>query len=413
MKTRRRILGPTLLLGLLAFSGGARGERGAPTPAERDASIHRALGWLGKTTPGLADAGGTPTKEFTYAMTGLVFEMARGTAKDPVPGIEKYLARWIEGVAEKTTDPSSLPPRHGLASSEYLIQYTWPAAMAGVFFSERYLAGRSRGTARKALARIVRILEEAQAGNGGWGHGRVQSQPEERAEKRPERLGARTKLVFSGYPSTLLASSNTVASALGIIEAALGRGTVKGLDRARAYYRSARLENGNFPYDPSQRAAGRSLTGVSRTGGALLAMHFLGIPKSDPEFAGSFRFLTEHLDYASEGHGSSMLNLAHTAFALKATDDGEWKRFRNLYYPRILAHQAEDGSFTCVCEQKAFGTTCDSRKLGRDIASFRRREQAYVTSLLTFVLLLGDTKLKILDKKPVPAPARVSTPRPR
>jgi len=185
---------------------------------------------------------------------------------------------------------------------------------------------------------------------------------------------------------------------------------VKGLDRARGYFRDARLASGNFPYDPSQRSSGSSLSGVSRTGGALMAMHFLGFPDRHPDVRGSLGFLTEHLEYASEGHGSSMLNLAHCALALKALDRGVWARFRAEFFPRILAAQDEDGAFACVCEKKAFGTTCE-KGLSGGLALLEQGRTAYVTSLLTFVLLLDDAKLEVLRAKPIPAPRRAVTPR--
>jgi hypothetical protein len=276
-----------------------------------------------------------------------------------------------------------------------------------VFFAECSIRGKWRGESKAALKQVVSILEAAQQADGGWGHGLVQETESSTEEERP---GFRR---VSGYPATLLASTNTVASALGIIEATLGRGTVSGLDRARKHYHEARHDDGSYPYDRRQRGRHGGYTGAARTGGALLAMHFLGVPRSDPDFAGSVKHVRLRLEYASEGHGSSMLNLAQTALAMKVLGEDDWAMFRAEFFPRILARQAEDGSLRCICEDKAFGTTCDDPRPGVP-GVFERTERAYVTSLLTLVLLLDENRPEFLEKKPVPAPARgEATPRKR
>jgi len=167
----------------------------------------------------------------------------------------------------------------------------------------------------------------------------------------------------------------------------------------------ARFENGNFPYDPSQRSAGRDRTGVARTGGALLAMYFLGIPTEDPEFVGSLDFVKRKLEYVSEGHGSATLNFAESALALRLLDDRAWLDFRKEYFPRIIAKQTAAGDIACVCEKKAFATTCDSEDRGMP-EMFTAGQRVYVTALNTFVLLLDTGRLDILRKRPKPVPRR-------
>lgn len=380
-----------LLLGLLLVptGAGAAKER-APTDAARDAAVERAFAWLDRHLGSLPDTGGTPRKPFVLAMAGLdsLLSHRSSTAADTIPTAEKKLVAYLEEVERRVRVPEELPAAFGSVNSEKLCQYTWALAQAGVFFTELALRGRHRDKSIRTVRRIVAILEFSRAENGGFGHGRV-------------RPGAKA----SGYPETFLAATSTAESALGMIEAALGPGEVTGLEEMRGYYRKARIENGNFPYDPSQRKAGSDLTGVSRTGGALLAMLSLGIPETDPDVKGSLAFVREHMDYVAEGHGSSMLNLAQTALALRRIGGKPWEEFRAEVFPRILAAQTEDGDLPCICTKKAFATTCDSDGLA-NAGFLAATGKAYTTSLLLFVLLLDRDLPEIAKKAPKAAPPK-------
>lgn len=380
-----------LLLGLLLVPAGAgtANER-EPTDAARDRAIERAFAWLDRHLGAIPDAGGTPRKPFVLAMAGLDSLMSHrsSTAADTVSAARKKLVAYLEEVERRVRLPEELPAAFGSVNSEKLCQYTWALAQTGVLFTELALRGRHRGESIRAVRRIVAILEFSRAENGGFGHGRAQ--PDAKA---------------SGYPETFLAATNTAESALGMIEAALGPGEVTGLDAMRDYYRKARLPNGNFPYDPSQRQAGRDLTGVSRTGGALLAMLSLGIPERDPDVKGSLAFLREHMEYVAEGHGSSMLNLAQTALALRRIGGDPWEEFRAEVFPRILAAQTEDGDLPCICTKKAFATSCDSDGLA-SVGPFAATGKAYTTSLELFVLLLDRDLPEIAKKAPKAAPPK-------
>lgn len=369
-------------------------------PAERDAVIEKALTRLDRTFTLLPEATGTPQKQFVAATIGLVNLMAK---RENSGRYRKYLLSYLDRV-ERRTAAGELPSRHGLVTTDREIQYTWALAQAAFYFAELYERGGAQAESRNALVRITRLLQDAQRENGGWGHGRIGAAPE-----LPEELPDGTPFPklegVGGYPETLLASSNTVASSLGMIQLVFPRQNIQGLDRARDYYRKARLENGNFPYDPSQRSAGRDRTGISRTGGALLAMYYLGFPTEDPDLAGSLTFVTKKLKYVSEGHGSAMLNFAQSALALRLLDDRAWLEFKKEYFPRISANQNADGDITCVCEKKAFGTTCDSEDHGFP-ETFLATPRAYVTALNTFVLLLDTGRLDILRKRPKPVPRR-------
>ncbi len=375
----------SLLLALLLLPAAG----GEPDPARR------AVSWLEREVPKLVDSEGTPRKPFTCAVTGLVYLLDGGTRTGPdrLRGIREYLLRWIDALEKRLKDPDALPDAHGVADSRKVCQYTWPLAASALFFGELELRGIEARQAHATVERILDLLVDAQESNGGWGHGRI-------------RKGAAAPAGFAGlggYPSTLLASSNCVAVALGLCGAIEGHGRAEPIQRAREYYRAARLPNGSFPYDPSQRQSGFSETNVGRTAGALFAWHALGMERDDA-FKGSARYLMENLRLVAEGHGSPCLNVFMGALACRMLGAEEWKRFKAMHEPRIVAAQEEDGALSCVCEGKAFGVTCDSKSPFGGIAVFADQQAAYTTALHAFVLLLDRGELKILDRRRPGAP---------
>ncbi|MHC4577765.1 MAG: hypothetical protein ACYTFD_01820 [Planctomycetota bacterium] len=358
--------------------------------AERRAAIRRGIDALDQSVFRLPDAQGTPRKQFTVAVVGLVHLMRepRTGRRSPIPRLRDYLVRYVDEVERRVRDPDQLPRAHGLADSRRLIQYTWPLAQAGLFFGELGLRGPDRREALATLRRIAALLEDAQAANGGWGHGRINPRP-------PSEDRARLAAFRSTYPDTLLASSSCVAATLGLTAGLLGRTATPALERARAYYRAARLPNGSFPYDPSQRSAGFARTNAGRTAGAIFAQHCLGAAR-DQHFDRSVEYLLVNLTWVPEGHGSPCLNLMHGALACLALGERIFSRFRHEFEGRVLAAQGKDGAFACICERKAFGVTCDGQeRLG---PVFARSQRAYVTAIHTFVLLLEPRRLKILDQ---------------
>jgi hypothetical protein len=298
-------------------------------------------------------------------------------------------------VERRARDPDQLPRRHGVATSWHLIQYTWPLSVAGLFFGELHARGQG---GEETLRRIVSLLEEAQQPNGGWGHGRINpdGEPDSRNPFAKQMAGIR-----STYPDTLVASTNCVASTLGLAAGLLGRDKVKSAGRARDYYHAAVLGNGSFPYDPSQRSAGFAKTNVGRTAGAIFAMHCIGMSR-DRSFERSAEYLLVNLPWIPEGHGSPCLNMMHGALACRALGGRILKRFRRQFEGAILAAQQENGSIRCICEKKAFGVTCDSEKRLGGI--FAKGQEVYTTALHTFVLLVERDRLEIL-KKPLPRAA--------
>jgi len=354
-----------------------------------DDAARKAIDFLDRTVPRLPDVGGTPRKQFVYATTGLVYLMDRSTrtGKDRIRPLKDYLARYADEVERQIKDPDRLPPRAGLASSSYLTQYTWSIAQTLWFFGELHAHGLYEAEMKKRIPRLVSILERAQRG-GGWGHAQLGPAAPARKEKDPL-----AGLGVGGYPSTLLSASNCAAIALGSVREIAPS---KAIEAARTYYREAQLSNGAFPYDPSQRSSGPAKTNPSRTAGSIYAMHCLGMPR-DRAMEKSINYIRQEFAFLPEGHGSSTLNLFHAALCCHALGKKDWERFKEEFFPRIIEKQGEDGHLDCICENRAFGATNDSKDPFGGAAGnfFTDAQRAYTTSLHAFILLLdrGDLKL--------------------
>jgi hypothetical protein len=375
-----------------------------PAPEERRTALRRAIEFLDGRLEKIPDAQGTPRKPFTYAVAGLVYlcdgTTDRGHAAQ-LARIRQYLASWIAATERDVGQPARLPPSHGLADSRFVVQYTWPVAAAALFFGELRARGDKGADVEAALETAIALLEAARDENGGWGHGRIRPGGTTDAPR-----DAATGLSLA-YPSTLVASTNVVASALGLLRGSLGGKSVKPLDATRRYYEDARLAPGNFPYDPSQRSAGVQETDVGRSAGAVFAMRCLGMPE-DAGMRRSADYVLSHLDSAAEGHGSPALNVALTAFACRSLGDDALLRFRRSFEKRILAAQDKDGAFACVCRERAFGVTCDTNTPFAGM--FGDGQRVYVSALHTLALLVADSRPRLMDKPDVPSP---ETPAPR
>jgi hypothetical protein len=384
-----RLLGLATILLILPAAAG-------PSPDDaRRIAIRKSVAFLDQNLFGLVESAGTPRKPFTYAVAGLVYLMNEPrTGRDsPIPRIKDYLLDYLEEVERRSRDPEELPRQHGVATSWNLIQYTWPTAVAGLFFAELHERGQYRKESRDALRRIVTVLEEAQQANGGWGHGRASTLtgPDSRNP-----FADRMPAFKSTYPDTLVSSSFCVAATIGIAGALLGRDAVPSAPDAREYFRTAQLPFGNFPYDPSQRSSGQSDTSVGRTAGAIYAMHCLGMPRNRG-FKRATEYVLTNLPKIPEGHGSPCLNMMYGALASHALGPKIFKRFRNEFHPRLIEAQSEDGALPCICHGTGFAVTCDS-KLPISVEFLQRGQKVYTTALHAFVLLLDAKRLKILDQ---------------
>ncbi|MHC4956303.1 MAG: prenyltransferase/squalene oxidase repeat-containing protein [Planctomycetota bacterium] len=245
------------------------------------------------------------------------------------------------------------------------------------------------------LPRVIAILDAAQQADGGWGHHVVKNKRPTR-ERIRQRPGQMIAMAGGGYPDTLTAAANTVAITLGSLRHMKAIKPSKSIAKGIEYYRMAQLPNGSFGYDATQRAAGMAKTNPSRTAGAIYAMHCLGM-KRDKTFEKSVDYVMREFAFLPEGHGSSTLNLWQAAMACHALGKNEWKRFREAFEPRILAKQGEEGNLACICEERAFGATNDSKDPfgGRAGSFFTNGQRTYNTALHAYILLLDRGKLKL------------------
>lgn len=410
-------IGPTLAL--VAATGpavrrGVADPAAAPTPAVRRAAAAKALASLARGVPRLPDASGTPRTPFTRCIAGLDFLLAAGPT---ATGAEVERARrcrddvlaWIDATATRVADLDARPARPGVFSSDKLIQTTWVLGAACLFLAEGKARGVFGAEAVAGLRRAAALLVDVQARDGGFGHHALA--PAAPADR--QRPGT-TVPVAAGlaYPATLVSCTNVAALGLAAarphvtgkaaapFEAAVAR-VVEHLDRAR-------LDNGNQPYDVSQRSAGADRTGAGRVAGSVAALRALG--GSD---AGGLRssegYLDAHLADVPEGHGSPALNVFLGALAARARGGAALAAWDAALLPRVLARQRADGSLACVCTQAAFGVTCDAGDPGplTTVSPTDEAQRTYVTALLLFPLLLdGDERLRAL----VPGKARPTGP---
>ena len=132
-------------------------------------------------------------------------------------------------------------------------------------------------------------------------------------------------------------------------------------------------------------------------------MHCLGMPRGRA-FQGSVDYLEKNLEWVCEGHGSPCLNMLHGALACHRLGRDVWLRFRRKFETRIIAAQDDEGCLSCICENKAFGVTCDSKSPFANVGFLRDGRRTYTTALHTFVLLLDRGNLQIIKRrKPGPA----------
>jgi hypothetical protein len=425
---------PLMVMSLLLQAPGAPQAVGAVTPEQRDEAIRKGFECLDAKVWGLNE-GGSPQKQYTIALVAWASLLAgdhEGDSKrlpsrsKEIEKLRSYLERYVGVVAheyEKADEkarkkgddakkPPSEEPNDLSAAFTRPSQYVWPVSMAAHYFAESYARGRDKADAKQGLKDAIAVLEAAQQKDGGWGHDDA---------ARPGMGLPPIRIPKPGggeleYPATLLAASNCALSALGVAHARLGTKASESLSRGIGYFRSAQNADGTFPYDPAQRheLAGSSteMMGgieVARTPAAFFALGCAG-----PHLAGKeLRLAAQAMDQSPEswceGHGSASMALQFAALAARARGDASWAAFRRLYFPRILAHQQEDGSFTCIAEAKTPGVTVDTEPLGDlpGMGDWVAQQKVYVTGIHVLVLLLDRSRLAAIP--PLVTPVATAT----
>lgn len=423
----RQIVGLVVLLAVPLLPCHAKEPRLEPSVDAVRASVAKALRYLDKTLPRLPDVQGTPRTPFTLAAGGIVLLVARDVDALPterrgraLPKLLKRLDAWTEATAKRLGDPDQLPPEHGQFSSNHVIQTTWPLAMVAWLASELEAREMHTTWARTQARRVVPLLIAAQERDGGYGHGPVRD-PEAGQRKRDalrKRLPPGAVVAGGSYPRSLVSATNLVGTALALLHARMSKRVLRAdlgptLARIRTHLEESELGNGNQPYDTTQRGAGGTRTGVPRAAGAWAALHLLGTPASgSPVQERHARWIDQHAADLSEGHGSSVLGLFHGALAMRLRGEAPWRRFRGLFFQRLLAHQGEDGHYVCICEERVFGATNDSKKAGIRLSGMPGMGPApYVTVLHTWILLMDSVPPGKSFPTPEIRPATPTTPR--
>ncbi len=386
------------------------------TAKERDKAIKKAFAYLDDELWKM-QAGGSPRKHYAWGVAGWAYLIAedRGdgkklpSRKKQIDRIWAELSRYAEEVArlyerddkkrkkaEKKKRPGGLhpgmPDRMGMRTA----QYTWTLSQAAHFFSEAAARGKKKSAAKKELRSIVRVLEASQQEDGGWGHDDASRPGMGLPPIQIPKPGGGSQ----GYPGTLLAASHCALAGLGQAHRILGNKKSKAADRATAFFAKTQNGDGTFPYDPSQKHGGRggAMGGdieVARTGGAVFALHCAGAKPGDPVVEKAIAAIDKNPEAMSEGHGSASMALQYSALACRVRGDAAWKRFRGIFFRRILDHQQEDGNFNCCCKHTSPGVTCDTKKLpGMRMSGYVEQQRVYVTAIYTLILLLDRTTVK-------------------
>jgi len=379
------------------------------TPENRDEAIKAAFGHLDDAMWKM-QAGGSPRREFTMAIAGWAYLIARDrpdegrrlpSRRREIGRIHDELVRYVERVAKLyERDVKEGPMRTA--------QYTWPVSAAGLFFAECAARRKQRGASSKALELVAEILEKSQQKNGGWGHDDASKPGMGLPPIRiPKPGGGQLE-----YPGTLLCASHGALAALGASprKSEAVRGAV-------SYFERAQNGDGTFPYDPSQTFARKGPSNglaVARTPGAVYALLLAGVKKDAPVVEKALAAIDAQPEMMSEGHGSAALALLYGGLLADARGERAWRTFRTLFFGKILEKQEKDGAFLCIAEAKTFGVTVDTKELPgmADMpcaGAWTSQAKTYVTAIHTLLLMLDRTDSEIAPE--APAPKGAVTPR--
>jgi len=409
-----------VLLALLAVLTPSRAEEQAVQADARDAALAKAFRYLDEELWKLQD-GGSPRRQYTMAVAGWAYLLAadKAEAGRKLPGrkrqidrIFKELVRYTERVErlyekdDKRSRKKKAPPAPGGFGAMRTAQYVWPLSVAAHFFAESAARGKRKGEAKKALKAIAKVLAAAQQENGGWGHDDAARPGMGLPPIRIPKPGGGDHT----YPATLLAASHCALSALGVAHRTLKTKRAPALQAGREYFRLAQNGNGSFPYDPSQKHGGQvtaKMAGgieTARTAGAVFALFCAGAARDDPVAVAGLKAIDAQVELLSEGHGSATMALQFGALLSRGRGDRAWAAFREIFLPRILAHQEPSGAFTCVCQAKGMAVTCDTRELpglpAVAAADWIKGGKVYVTAIHALILLLDRTPARALPEMP-------------
>lgn len=382
----------------------------AVTPAARDAALVKAFGFLDEWIWRVPD-GGSPRRQYSMAVAAHAYLLAGDgggrrlpSRKRQIDRLHDELVRFVDRVEEryarKKRPRADAPMAERIRDEIRTTQWTWVLGVAAPYFAESVVRGRRGGECRRELKRIVRILERSQQPVGGWGHDDARINGLFASDAR------------SDYPAAFVAPSYCALSGLGLARRALKQGTdCEAVRAGRAYLAKCQSEDGTFPYTLRKLAPGwkpgMGPIAVARTSGVAFALFCAGAPATDPTARKALRAIDARPQFMAEGHGSATMSLQFGGLLSRARGERAWRKFRAMYFPRILAAQEDDGAFLCV-SRGVIGSNDETHPRlpeGFRIPKPDRAARAYVTAIHCLLLLLDRTESRVLPEMPgLPGP---------
>ncbi len=274
-------------------------------------SVKKAIDYLDKNLFSLTNMG-SPFRPTTYAAAGLAYVLATDAKlcakKDAIDKTKAYLEEYINETAERLKK-GNIPET--MTTIYFWSQYVWPTSVTGLFFSELKLRGYSN--VQGSLDKIAYILEESKI-EGAWGH------------HKPKKLSQ------GGYPNTLLISTGMATFTLALLKNKL-KMKIKATDDIHDFFKKHQLKDGNFPYDPKQKLAGKD--SVGRTSAILLALYLLGTEAKDPVLTKSANYVRNNIDNISNTHGCPTLGVLYGSMACYVLGTEEFGKFKGIYLDKL------------------------------------------------------------------------------
>lgn len=282
--------------------------------------------------------------------------MASGSTPSSGP-YSSHISKAVRFVQQHLFDP----PR---VRSRKWDQTNWQVCIGALFLAEAYARTRSadlKATLDRALVEIFRRMESS----GGWGH----------SNQGPNALGYVELEVMSTW----------ALGAAGALKHLGFRVPPDKVTAALTFIRNCCAgESGGVGYSPRRGQKGIGEEG--RTGGAIWLFGLHG-QKSDPLYGRMAAWWRAHLDGAVNGHGSIAMGCLGSALGGLQLGGGDWDRFVEAVFPKILNLQNPDGTFRAAKGTGA-GAVGGDRTAGTD----------YNTALYTLTLQLDLGNLRFLGR---------------
>lgn len=218
------------------------------------------------------------------------------------------------------------------------------------------------GAAHELLPPLVARLGALRNSERVWAHGSMEG-------------------TVPGYPSTVVAATNWVVTALAFAAAHGVEVPPPWLDAGADLLAAVQAPNGGIPYGGRPYRIGIE---AGRTAGTVVALAAAG-RGATPSFTRAANYLWRNARLVPSGHASPAMHVWNGALAAFALGDVAWQRYASEVLARVVAAQRDDGSF----DDLAGPHSPDTMLLMGDELSGR----AYVTALYGAALLVPQSRL--------------------